>query len=46
MYGARPLKRLIQKEIADRLAAGLLEGSFVDGSTVKVDAASGEITLA
>ncbi len=46
VYGARPLKRLIQKEIADRLAAGLLDGSLDDDSTVKVDAASGEFTLA
>ena len=37
-YGARPLKRLIQKEIADRLAAALLEGRFGDGDTVRVEA--------
>jgi len=39
-YGARPLKRLIQREIADRLAMALLEGSYPEGSTVTVDAAS------
>jgi ATP-dependent Clp protease ATP-binding subunit ClpB len=38
-YGARPLKRLIQREIADRLALALLEGNYPEGSTVTVDAA-------
>ena len=38
-YGARPLKRLIQREIADRLALALLEGRFAEGATVTVDAA-------
>jgi ATP-dependent Clp protease ATP-binding subunit ClpB len=37
-YGARPLKRLIQRQIADRLALALLEGNFPEGSTVTVDA--------
>jgi ATP-dependent Clp protease ATP-binding subunit ClpB len=37
-YGARPLKRLIQKEIGDRLAGALLEGRFGDGDTVLVEA--------
>jgi ATP-dependent Clp protease ATP-binding subunit ClpB len=40
-YGARPLKRLIQKEIADALALRLLQGEFADGDRVQVDA-SGE----
>ena len=35
-YGARPLKRLIQKEIADKLALQLLEGRFEDGSKLRV----------
>jgi ATP-dependent Clp protease ATP-binding subunit ClpB len=35
-FGARPLKRLMQKEIADKLALQLLEGRFSDGDTVKV----------
>ena len=39
-YGARPLKRLIQREIADPLAKALLEGRYGDGSKVHVDAAS------
>jgi ATP-dependent Clp protease ATP-binding subunit ClpB len=36
-YGARPLRRLVQKEIGDRLATGLLSGQVRDGSTVVVD---------
>ena len=37
-YGARPLKRLIQTEIADRLALEMLEGRAHDGDTLTVDA--------
>jgi ATP-dependent Clp protease ATP-binding subunit ClpB len=36
-YGARPLKRLIQREISDKLALALLEGRHPEGSTVTVD---------
>ena len=36
-YGARPLRRLIQKEIGDRLARAVLAGSVRDGETVTVD---------
>jgi len=43
IYGARPLRRLMQHEIDDRLATALLEGRVRDGSTVLVDlAADGE----
>ena len=38
-YGARPLRRLMQKEIDDRLATALLSGDIHDGDTVKVDVA-------
>ena len=37
-YGARPLKRVIQKRIQDQLAVRLLKGEFTDGDTVGVDA--------
>jgi len=37
-FGARPLKRLIQREIGDQLALALLEGRYGDGDTVVVDA--------
>ncbi len=36
-YGARPLRRLVQREIGDRLARGLLAGTINDGDTVRVD---------
>ena len=42
-YGARPLKRVIQKELVDRLALALLEGEFKQGDRVRVTAADGEL---
>ena len=44
-YGARPLKRVIQKRLVDRLALKLLEGEFEAGDTVRVDASDGELTF-
>jgi len=44
-YGARPLKRVIQKRLVDPLALAILEGRFVPGDTVRVDAADGELVL-
>jgi ATP-dependent Clp protease ATP-binding subunit ClpB len=44
-YGARPLKRVIQKQLIDKLAIGLLENRFGPGDTVLVDAADGELTF-
>ena len=44
-YGARPLKRVIQKRLVDRLALAILEGRFAAGDTVVVDAADGELVL-
>ena len=38
VFGARPLKRLMQREISDPLALALLEGRYTDGDTVTVDA--------
>ena len=35
-FGARPLRRLVQREIGDRLATALLAGEVRDGDTVKV----------
>jgi len=40
VYGARPLRRLIQKEIQNRLATALLSGGVRDGDTVRVDVAA------
>jgi ATP-dependent Clp protease ATP-binding subunit ClpB len=45
-YGARPLKRVIQKHLVDKLALRLLEGEFAPGDRVVVDAADGELTFA
>ncbi|MFN8168661.1 MAG: ATP-dependent chaperone ClpB [Candidatus Nanopelagicales bacterium] len=38
-YGARPLRRLVQTAIGDRLAKGILSGAILDGDTVRVDVA-------
>jgi ATP-dependent Clp protease ATP-binding subunit ClpB len=43
VYGARPLKRVIQRELVDKLALQLLEGEFTDGDLVKVDASDGHL---
>ena len=37
-FGARPLKRVIQREIGDRAAVLILEGKAIEGSTIRVDA--------
>jgi ATP-dependent Clp protease ATP-binding subunit ClpB len=42
-FGARPLKRAIQRLVENPLALRLLEGDFVDGDTLRVDAEDGEI---
>jgi ATP-dependent Clp protease ATP-binding subunit ClpB len=44
-YGARPLKRVIQKRLVDPLAMAILEGRFKAGDTVIVDAVDGELAL-
>ncbi len=46
-YGARPLKRVIQKEIQDKLALRILEGKFKEGSliTADVDERKGELVF-
>ncbi|MFN8174714.1 MAG: ATP-dependent chaperone ClpB [Solirubrobacteraceae bacterium] len=45
-YGARPLKRVIQKRLVDVLALKLLEGEFAEGDTVLVDNDGGELSFA
>ncbi len=44
-YGARPLKRVIQKKLINPLAVGILDGSFKEGDLVKVDNKDGELVL-
>ncbi|RCL40297.1 MAG: ATP-dependent chaperone ClpB [Verrucomicrobia bacterium] len=43
IYGARPLKRVIQKRLLDPLSLQVLEGVFVEGDTVEVEMQNGEI---
>jgi ATP-dependent Clp protease ATP-binding subunit ClpB len=43
VYGARPLKRAIQKEILDPLSLQILEGKFHEGQTIKVDEQQGKL---
>ncbi len=45
VYGARPLKRVIQRQLVDKLALKLLEGEFSEGDVIKVDAADGDLTF-
>ena len=45
LYGARPLRRLVQSAIGDQLARGLLSGSIHDGQTVLVDVAASKDAL-
>ncbi|MEY2675917.1 MAG: hypothetical protein RL102_1183 [Actinomycetota bacterium] len=45
IYGARPLRRLMQQQIDDKLATLLLAGEIHDGSMVKVDVAEGGVEL-
>jgi ATP-dependent Clp protease ATP-binding subunit ClpB len=44
-YGARPLRRVIQKQLTDRLALALLAGEIRAGDSVKVDTREGELAL-
>jgi ATP-dependent Clp protease ATP-binding subunit ClpB len=44
-YGARPLRRVIQKQLTDRLALALLAGEIRSGDSVTVDAVEGELAL-
>jgi ATP-dependent Clp protease ATP-binding subunit ClpB len=44
-YGARPLKRALQRFVENPLALRLLEGDFAEGDTVRVDAQDGEVVF-
>ena len=44
-YGARPLKRAIQRLVENPLALRLLEGDFAEGDTIRVDAQNGELVF-
>jgi ATP-dependent Clp protease ATP-binding subunit ClpB len=45
VYGARPLRRFLQREVETRLGRALLSGDIRDGSTIVVDLAAGELTV-
>jgi ATP-dependent Clp protease ATP-binding subunit ClpB len=45
VYGARPLKRVLRKELEDRVALALLDGSVTEGATVKVDVVGRELVI-
>jgi len=45
VYGARPLKRVLQRRVLDRLAVDMLAGNIKDGDTVLIDAKGGEIVV-
>jgi ATP-dependent Clp protease ATP-binding subunit ClpB len=44
-YGARPLKRALQRLVENPLAKALLEGRFAEGDTIRVDAQNGELVF-
>lgn len=45
IYGARPLKRLIQKDIENPLALRMLQGDFMDGDRIQIDSNGDELTF-
>jgi ATP-dependent Clp protease ATP-binding subunit ClpB len=45
VYGARPLKRYLQREVETLIARGIITGSFTEGSTVIVDVIEGHLRL-
>jgi ATP-dependent Clp protease ATP-binding subunit ClpB len=45
VYGARPLKRVIQRELQNPIALELLEGAFQDGDTIRVERAGEHLRL-
>ncbi len=45
VYGARPLKRAVQKDILDPLSMKILEGKFHEGQTIKIDVEGNKLTF-
>ncbi len=45
VYGARPLKRIIQRQLLDPLSLELLEGKFHEGETIRVEAHEGKLAF-
>ncbi len=44
-FGARPLKRVIQREVENRIARAILDGTIRDGDTIEIDAKDGKLTI-
>ncbi len=44
-FGARPLKRVIQREVENRIAHGILDGTIHEGDTIKIDAKDGKLVM-
>jgi ATP-dependent Clp protease ATP-binding subunit ClpB len=44
-FGARPLKRVIQQEVENRIARGILDGTIREGETLKIDAQDGKLVM-
>jgi ATP-dependent Clp protease ATP-binding subunit ClpB len=44
-FGARPLKRVIQRRLEDPIALSVLQGNFKDGDTITVDSSEGTLTI-
>ena len=45
-YGARPVKRAIQRDLENPIAKLIVGGTFLPGATIKVSATDGKITIA
>ncbi|MDP9429835.1 MAG: ATP-dependent chaperone ClpB [Actinomycetota bacterium] len=45
VYGARPLRRFIAREVETRIGRALLSGDIADGATIRVDAADGQLVV-
>jgi len=45
VYGARPLRRVIQTQLENRLAKEILSGAFASGDTVDIDFVDGDLTF-
>jgi ATP-dependent Clp protease ATP-binding subunit ClpB len=45
VYGARPLKRFIQREVETRIGRALLAGEVEEGTTIEIDVEDGELTV-
>lgn len=45
MYGARPLKRFIQRSLETRVARAIIAGEAAEGTVIQVDESGGELTV-